>query len=232
VIGQVLLHIPDAMNHPSRDTWMSHLYGELSSRDRAAADAHLAACPTCQASLRRWRETMARLDQDQATLATGRRARSSRWKHAVFPMAAAAALLATGFWAGRASSPSRADVQREVAATALQIRSDLGERLDEDLRRIAVEIRRADNEARLQWTATLLQSLQAARTDDRRWLLQALESVEARQVLDAEMLRQGLVRLAENTGSGFRQAESQVARLASYLPASAAVPDTFTPPNP
>jgi len=220
------------MNHPSRDTWMSYLYGELSPADRDAAAAHLAACDACRDSVRRWQNTMALLDQDQATLITRRRPARAGWKSALPWAAAAAVLLAFGFWVGRASGPSRVDLERELAAAEQRIQTEIGIRFREDFQRLAGETVRAGAEENRKWITALAQTLQNTRAEDRQWLIQTLETLEERRVLDSERLREGLVRLAENTGSGFRQAESQVALLASYLPASISIPENTNPTTP
>jgi len=35
-----------------RDEWVAHLYGELSSEERATIDSHLAGCPACSGTMR------------------------------------------------------------------------------------------------------------------------------------------------------------------------------------
>jgi hypothetical protein len=127
---------------------------------------------------------------------------------------AASVVLAAGFIAGRATGPSQADVQREVAA----VRQEFQAQLQEGLKSVAATTLTATAEENRRLFAELTQDLQAARRVDRQDFLAALDTLDQRRARDTETLRAGLVTLARRTGNGFEQTGSQLNLLASYLP--------------
>ena len=93
------------MNHPTREEWMSYLYGEISAGERAGLTAHLQSCPDCKAAINDWQMARKKLD---AWHVRSCRAESPAWRaFNVFAVpafkwaAAAAVMLAVGFGAGR-----------------------------------------------------------------------------------------------------------------------------------
>ncbi len=218
------------MKHPAPETWVAYVYDELAVPARADVEAHLHVCPACREHVGRLRSTMAVLDQDKASLVGPRRRSASA---AVIPVLrwalAASVVLCAGFIAGRATGPSRADVQREIAT----VRQDLQAQFREELKSAAaVSVAAAADENRRLLTE-FARDLQAGRTADRKDLLAALDALDQRRALDTEALRSGLLTLARRTGTGFQQTESQLNLLASYLPAEPAaaipVPDSSKP---
>jgi hypothetical protein len=208
------------MNHPADETWMSYLYGELPAVARKECDAHLSGCPACQTALKRWRATLTTLDADQATLALPRRkAAAPRWQPALRWALAASIVLGAGFLAGRAGAPGREELKREVAAAREQLTTELRARYQEDLKALATATVASTAAENRQFLADFTRQFNVARSEERRDFLKTLQGYEDRQVMDSAELRAGITQLARKTGSGFRQAESQLNLLANYLPA-------------
>lgn len=203
------------MNHPAPETWVSYVYDELDGSPRADAEAHLRICPHCKQSVERLRSTLVLLDQDKASLVLPRPGSTPpAWRPVVRWALAASVVLAAGFLAGRASGPSRSEVQQVVAAA----RQELQVQFREELQALATVTITAAAEENRRLLGEFARDLQAGQAADRRDLLAALDTLDQRRALDSEALRAGLITLARRTGSGFQHTESQLNFLASYLP--------------
>jgi anti-sigma factor RsiW len=210
------------MNHPAPETWMAYLYAELPPTAREDCEAHLRTCPACRVSVENWRATMGALNTDHATLALPRRRpAAARWQPALRWALAASVVLGAGFLAGRATGPSRADLKKEVAAAREQLSAELAQRHDADLQSVTVATVATTAAENHKFLADFTRQLNQARTAERRDLLGALQAYEDRRVMDYTELRDGINQLARKTGTGFRQAESQLNLLANYLPSDA-----------
>jgi|GEM_PF-3376845 len=204
------------MNHPAPETWVEFVYDELSPPARADAKAHLNVCPKCQQAVKQLSATLTLLDQDKASLVVPRRRASApAWRPVVRWALAASVVLAAGFLAGRASGPSRSDLQREVAT----VRRELQTQFEDELRAVTATTVSAAGDENRRLLCEFARDLQAGRTADRRDLLAALDLLNQRRALDTEALHASLVTLARRTGTGFQQTGSQLNLLASYLPA-------------
>lgn len=207
------------MNHPPNEHWMSYLYGELPSSARRTADSHLRTCPECHDRVDRWRATMGLLDTDQATLALPRRSQPTpAWQPALRWALAASVILLAGFLAGRATGPSSADVDRQIAATREQLTAELRAQYQDDLKVIAAATVSAATAQNQTFLTRFNREFAAGQLAERQDWLMALESLNQQHALDIAALRDGLNALALRTGAGFQQAESQLNLLATYLP--------------
>ena len=208
------------MKHPAAEIWMSHLYGELPPAERQECEAHLGACPECQRSVELWRTTLATLDTDQATLVLPPRKSSSgaAWQLTLRWALAASVVLGAGFLAGRLSGPSRDEVRLEVAAARQQLSTELRARYQEDLKTLAAATVDSSMAENRRFFEDLTRQLSTAHNDERREFLKAMQGYEDRHVMDYAELRGALGQLAQRTGNGFRQTESQLNLLAGSLP--------------
>lgn len=208
------------MKHPAPETWMSYVYDETDSRERAELDAHLHECATCREAVANWRGTMSRLDEDHATLALPpRRARTGfRWQPVVRWALTACVVVCAGFAAGRYGTTSQEQFRTELATAREQMADEIRARYAEDLKTIvdaAVTATTLQNQEAL---ASIKQEFVDARATDQRQLLTVLDRMELQRTEDYRRLSGGLVRLARQTGDGFKQAEEQLNTLASYMP--------------
>jgi anti-sigma-K factor RskA len=199
---------------------MSYLYGELSPAARRDADRHLQGCAECRQRVDQWRGTMGLLEADHATLALPRRTERTVFAGTVVRWALAASLvLLAGFIAGRTTGLSGADVERQIAAAREQITAELRQRHEEDLKAMAAATVAATAEQNRNFLTEFSRQFNAARSEERRDWIAALDSLNRQHADDLAAVRTGLAALARKTGAGFQQAESQLNLLASYLPA-------------
>jgi hypothetical protein len=208
------------MKHPSAEIWMSHLYGELTSAEHQECAAHLAACPECRQAVEGWRATMADLDTDQATLVLPpRTARTGApWQPALRWALAASVTLSAGFLAGRLSGPSREEIRQEVAAARQQLANELRARYQADLKTLADTSVASSTAETKRFIEEYTHQINTVRNDERRDFLKTMQAYEDRHVMDYAELRLALGQLAQRTGNGFRQTESQLNQLAGSLP--------------
>jgi anti-sigma factor RsiW len=214
------------MNHPTPETWVEYLYGELSAAAEGDCRRHLESCPQCRARVEEWKATQRLLDADRATLAPhsntspGRRVAFSL---TALPWAAAiAVLLGLGFIGGRLSGASRRELQAELVRTRDELRAEFQTQQAEALRTTAAAAAAANSEETRRFLNAFAGQLQTARIADRRDFLQAIRALDEQHQVDLGVLRSDLGQLARTTGSGFRQAESQFNLIASQLPAEPA----------
>ncbi len=208
------------MKHPENEQWMSFLYGELAPSARREADRHLRECPECRQRVEQWRATMGLLDADHATLALpARRERTWFAVPAVRWALAASVVLFAGFAAGRVTGVSREEVARQIAAARAEIATDLRQRHEDDLKAMAAATVAATTEQNRQFLAEFGRQFNAARSEERRDWIAALDALNRQHSDDLAEVKSGLNALARKTGAGFQQAESQLNLLASYLPA-------------
>jgi hypothetical protein len=199
---------------------MSHLYGELPMAERQECEAHLGICPECRASVEGWGATRSALDTDQATLVLPpRKSRAtSPWQATLRWALAASVVLGAGFLTGRLSGPSQADVRREVALARQQLSAELQTRYQEDMKTLAAAAVDSSTAENRRFLETLTGRLSTVQNDERREFLKAMQAYEDRHVMDYAELRGALNQLAQRTGNGFRQTESQLNQLAGALP--------------
>lgn len=192
---------------------MSCLYGEADPRTQAAAAAHLEVCPECREQVARWKSAQALLDDERVNLAPpSRQARLAVWAQAR-PLLAASVVLAAGFFAGRLTGPSRAEMREELAQTRARIEADLRGAYQPNLEGIATAAAEVVAVNNRRWQDELSAQWAAARIEDRAEVRSMLQRLEARQDADSAAVQAGLIGLARYTGSGFEQAETQINQL-------------------
>ena len=149
-------------NHPTPETWMSHLYGETTRSERRELQKHLAQCLECAAQMNAWQSAKDRLGESTSELSS--RNSPARPLALVKWGIAAALVLFCGFALGRispaATDPAvlRASVEAEVRQT---LQSELARERESD---------------RQQWVS-LLSDLENKRAADYAGLRKDLETV-------------------------------------------------------
>lgn len=204
------------MKHPDSTEWIAWLYGEVTPERRLDLEAHLAVCPDCKARVGRWRETMGILDQAAVPRMEEHTAtvqvRRLRW------LAAAAAVLVTGFLLGRLSGVSEAELRDQLARADARIRAELAVERETDLRSVSattLEAMRAENRVLV---AELARQIEAARDEDRAELLGVVETLDRRRAGEIAQVRGGLAQFASRAGTAFEQTQTQMRLLAGALP--------------
>jgi len=212
---------------------MSFLYDECPAAEKAGLDLHLQQCKECRTAVDALRATLGDLDLDQATLALPRRQASPRfrWQSTTAWAAAASVLLVAGFAAGRLGTVSRTEFQRDLAATREQLTEEIRGRYSEDLKTLAAAAVSATTQQNREALREMRTEFVEARATVQRQLLTALDRMEIQRVQDYRQLSGGLVRLARETGNGFRQAEEQFNTLATVTPAGISIPNSNSKEN-
>jgi anti-sigma factor RsiW len=200
------------MNHPNPETWMSYLYDELKSHERAGLQAHLQTCPDCAAKLAEWQAAQKNLDAWRLP----RAAQRTRVAFAapVFKWAAAAAiLLCAGFWEGRqASAAARVEIRQ-------QLRQELAQQFHAELERTASATLAASAEQTRALLANYAAAFETKRIADNTAIVSALDKLGAQRFADYLSLKKDVDTVAVNAAAGFRSTEQQLVQLADSTPA-------------
>lgn len=206
------------MNHPNPESWMDYLYGELSRKSRREHEAHLTDCPTCRQQLQNWKSTLGALDTDG-----GRLGRSPDYRSRWNPTGAlqwAAVLLLTlgiGFAVGNRGRVTQRELDQRLTAAHELWQQQFDVERQRDAVRVTRELSSAVREENRQLIADLSRQLVRVRAEDQVQLANQLRAYDQERALDYADLRNSLTVLARQTGTGFRQAESQFNWLASGL---------------
>jgi len=103
------------VNHPDQAEWMAFLYNELPSNAKRELQSHLQECSPCAANVQTWRSSMNALDAWKLPV----RRRKAIEAVPIFKWAAAAAaVLVIGFFLGRQTSSSSAEITRLKTSVA------------------------------------------------------------------------------------------------------------------
>jgi len=201
------------MKHPSRETWMSYLYDELSALERAEAAAHLADCPECQNHVAGWRATVSALDSWK--LPHHRQRPALFFQHVVQWAAAAAVVLSVGFGVGRLSAPA-ADIE-QIRATLepslrQQLQTEFAETVRAELARASADTLNTSRDETRQMLASFASQVELQRGQDWQTLRSALTALRQERLTD----RRDLETVAVLTGAGLRQTQQQLYQLADY----------------
>ena len=150
--------------------------------------------------------------------------------------AAAVLLLAAGYIVGRVCAPRPPDIQQlystlepairqqlltemsqywqlSTAATYAQLKDELGRQYQEDLNRFASQTFAASTTVTNRLLEQLIEAINTAQTEDRRWVASALQQVESNRLQDNTQIRNGLARLAVYTEDELTQTKYDLAQL-------------------
>lgn len=183
------------MNHPTEQDWMAFLYHEGSIQDRHEWQQHLASCPACQQTVRKWREVMGGLTAWGITGQPKTYQRRFAWLKM-----AAAAMLAIGlsFMAGLRTGWSRPPAEQLMAQLEPEIRTRLQQQLASDL------------------TRQLSAEWQSALDKTRTQIGDDLRQYQSQQLTAYALLRRDLENLAVATQTAIGRTYLQLGQLTSY----------------
>jgi hypothetical protein len=158
-----------------------------------------------------------------------------------FKVAAAVILLiAVGYTAGRISAPKPLDmeqiqtalepairekvleevtqyVQLGLAGGYVQIREELTEQYQQDLRQAALEILTTSGTITNRLLQDLIYSIETAQFQNRQWTVAALEQIELNRLEDKDRLGNALVNFAVQTEEEFDRTQQNMALIAKIL---------------
>jgi hypothetical protein len=209
------------MNHPDREEWIPFLFGEADPSRRKQLAAHLDSCPSCAREIAGWRRSLRALDRGPVP---------ARPAIVVLPLVlkwamAAVLVLGLGFWTGRTTAGSRADIPGLRAELEATIRSSLQVDLRAGLQQLQAEHARRFTaaEARLNSASTrqaqdlwsdLTQVVTSARLEDARAIRALLQETQEHNGAEFVALRKDLETLASTTDEAIRQARVHLIQLA------------------
>ena len=205
------------MNHPTREEWMSYLYGELTAEEHSSLAAHLAVCPDCKTRVGDWRAARRNLDAWQLPARRGR----VRLQLPVLRWAAAAALvIGIGFGVGRFATPATANAGKIRAAIEPEIRQQLRQEftqlLREELDKAASATLAASGEQTKHWVEDYARAFEAKRAQDRQAIDAALDNMESQRFADFVSLKRDVDTVAVRTDAALRRAQQELFQLADY----------------
>lgn len=116
------------------------------------------------------------------------------------------------------------DWQLTLANNYVQLKDELNQQFQRDLNEFAVWTFAASNTVTNQLLTELIQSINAAQTQDRRWVAAALEQIELNRLRDKVQLANGLETLALYTDDELMRTKQDVAGWIAY-----SQPDSFVP---
>jgi hypothetical protein len=240
------------MNHPNREEWMAYLYKEVGRKRQAELKEHLKQCSQCQADVTAWGSVMKELDRwqlPQARSISGSR-RDIKW--AVRWTAAAVLLILAGYAVGRitvAAPPDmeqlqtalettlepaiRQNVIRELnrdwglalASSYLRLKDELSGQFRRELNAYALRTLAASNSTTNELLTEMIEAINTAQAQDRRWVAAALEQIEFNRLRDKSQFINGLETLAAETGDEILRTKEDLAKLLVYSQPGDSVPN-------
>ena len=212
------------MNHPDNKEWMAYLYDELDHRKAARLKDHLDSCPKCQANVRAFRKVMTELD----TWKLPKEHKAGLKRNLIIPAirrwaVAAVLLIAVGFIVGKltASQPALYDrllaqlqkqQQMDTANSLILLKDHLSQQFRHDLNDFAVQTLTASGMVTNQRLTELIEAIQAAQDQDRRWVAAALDQIEYNRLRDSAGLANNLQTLAVNTSNELSRTREDMAK--------------------
>jgi hypothetical protein len=225
------------MNHPNREEWIAYLYKELGWRKQAELKEHLKQCSQCQADIAARRSVMRELDRWR--LPQEHRGFPKGWPDTRWAMrwtAAAVLLLVAGYAIGHIVEPRPPDMEKlqlametslepiirknvveqlnrdwgvALANSYLRLRDELGDQFRRELNTYTLHTLAASNTQTSELLTELIEAINTAQAQDRRWVATALEQIEFNRLRDKSQLINGLETLAAETGDELLRTRQQ-----------------------
>ena len=194
------------MTHPTREEWMSYLYDELPSEERATLQTHLQTCAECHGQLAHWQTATKSLGEWKLPPR-----RSVAAYRVVIRCSTAAALLALGVIGGARLVALNSEVK--------QLRAELQSNMDSRFNAAAAQVLEQATKSAAAESQTLVtavaQDLEGKRVADQQATLAALQKLATRHAQDYASLRKELETVAVFSEAGWQRAQSQISSLAS-----------------
>ena len=116
------------------------------------------------------------------------------------------------------------DWQLALAGSYVQLKDELSQQFRRDLNEFAIQTLAASSTVTNQHLADLIEAINAAHTQERRWIAAALEQIELNRLRDREQLTNGLETLAFYTNDELMRTKQNLAEWIAY-----SRPDDFVP---
>jgi len=172
--------------------------------------------------------------KQEESASSGSNVRGAIFNRTITKLAAAAVLLiGVGYIIGRLSAPRWVDVEQLQATLEASLRSSLEPAIRQDLleeMNHQWEVSLASN--RVQFKAEvkqilidLIRAIDAVKTQDRRWIVEAMDQIELNRVRDKTQLINGLEALAVGTDTKLLRTKQDIAKLLVYSQPGGVVPE-------
>jgi hypothetical protein len=219
---------PGNLIHPSREEWISYLYGELPRANRVALSAHRERCPHCEAQLAQWRAAMKNLNAwklpIRSVFSPGKPL--GIFQPALKWAAAAAIILGIGFGVGRISSLASGDVEtvraslqrefdRKIETARVELAGHFQREQTDALNQVVAAS--ASGKAEMERLLTeLARSVEEARAADSESMAVALQRLDNKWTALHADLRKELETVAVLTEDGFNDTQHKLYQLANF----------------
>jgi hypothetical protein len=163
---------------------------------------------------------------------------------------AAMLLIVVGYIVGQLSGPRPPDVEKlqasirqdvleemkhywqlGMASSYVQLKDELNEQYRRDLNEFAVRTVAASSAVTNQLLEELIESINAAKTEDLRRIARVLHYMESNRLQDKTQLTNGLETLAVNTGDELQRTRQDMVKLLVYRQPGSLVPKVTENPN-
>ncbi len=205
------------MNHPSREEWMSYLYDEASTAERALLKAHLHDCAECRARTGEWQAARKQLDAWRVRARVARRLANRAPLLSGRPLlnwaAAAVVVLSVGFAFGRMTAPAT-----DVAKVRATLEPEFRQLLREEVQKAAAATRATSREETQGLLADYTDALEQTLAQDDDAIFAALDRIESQHNADYVSLRKDLDTVAVLTDASLRRTQQQLTQLADVTP--------------
>ena len=121
--------------------------------------------------------------------------------------------------------------QVALASNYAQLKDEFQQQYRRDLSQFAIETLAATNAVTNQRLEQLIESINTAQMQDRRWFTAAVEQIELNRLRDKTQLSNGLESLAVQTADELEQTKQDLVHLLSYTQPSRLVPNEFRNSN-
>ena len=198
---------------------MSFLYDEVDSGKKAELAAHLRGCPDCAGAVHEWQSVQRHLAawhfRPTKRAAANRLPAPWLWP-ALRWSAGVAMLLATGFFAGRASSASDARQLRAAIEPAIrqELKQEFAQSLRTELDKMTEATLAASAEQARAIVADYAREAEARNTATASDVYAALDQMESQRVADYVSLKKDVDTVAVNTDASLRETERQLVLFA------------------
>ncbi|MFQ6036884.1 MAG: hypothetical protein ACE5NM_13675 [Sedimentisphaerales bacterium] len=121
--------------------------------------------------------------------------------------------------------------QVALASNYAQLKDELTQQYRRDLSEFAIQTLAASNAVTNQRLEQLIESINTAQIQDRRWVARALEQIELNRLRDKTQLSNGLESLAIHTVDELTRTKEDMLELLSYTQPRSLVPNEFRNSN-
>jgi len=205
------------MKHPNREAWIPLLFGDVDPVTKQRLEAHLQSCAECRAEVEGWRRTVGRLNAWKLPIPRVARTMPRQ----MLAWAAAAAITAGAFLAGRLSAPVidaqalRADWKSELSTELRRNFAHASSESANGLANLEMRLTAAESRDHKNLANEFVEVINAIRSEDRRANLALFEKLQQQYASDFMLLRKDLETVASFSDDEIRNARNKLTEIAA-----------------